>query len=304
MEESKEKRVVAFSSLIAAVLLTTFKAVVGLATGSLGILSEAAHSGLDFAAALMTYLAVSISAKPADDSHHYGHGKFESFSALFETLLLLVTCGWIIYKAAHRLAGHFVPVEVNFWSFAVMGVAIVVDLSRSRALFRVARKYGSQALEADALHFQSDIYSSLVVIFGLIFTKAGFPMADPIAALGVSVMVMVATVRLALRSTHVLLDRAPTGMEETIREALRSLPQVLEIRKLRVRDSGTQMFVDVTIAVDGEMTLNESHNVADTTERRIESIIPKVDVVVHVEPLNLETLMDTRENGGNQKDNS
>lgn len=284
-EASREKKFVALSSLIAAILLTLFKAIVGMLTGSLGILSEAAHSGLDFAAALMTYVAVSVSAKPADDSHHYGHGKFESFSALFETLLLLFTCGWIIYKAAYRLAGHTAKVEVNFWSFTVMGVAIVVDLTRSRALTRVARKYGSQALEADALHFQSDIYSSLVVIFGLIFTKAGFVVADPLAALGVSVLVTVASVRLALRSSHVLLDRAPAGMEETIREALSRLPAVLEIRKLRVRDSGIQMFVDVTIGVKREMTVDESHAVADETERHIASVVPKVDVTVHVEPV-------------------
>lgn len=289
MDATKEKKLVALSSLIAAVLLTLFKAIVGISTGSLGILSEAAHSGLDFAAALMTYIAVSISGKPPDDSHHFGHGKFESFSALFETLILLITCGWIIYKAAYRLAGHHVDVDVNFWSFAVMGVAIVVDVSRSRALSRVARKYGSQALEADALHFQSDIYSSLVVIFGLIFTKAGFPIGDPLAALGVSVMVMVATVRLALRSSHVLLDRAPAGAETAIREALNSIPQVFEIRKLRIRDSGTQMFVDVTIGVDGKMTLNESHAVADLTERRIEAAVPKADVSVHVEPVIDET---------------
>lgn len=284
MNASREKKVVALSSLVAAVLLTLFKTIVGVMTGSLGILSEAAHSGLDFAAALMTYLAVSISAKPPDDSHHYGHGKFESFSALFETLLLLLTCGWIIYRAAYRLAGNHVEVEVNFWSFAVMGVAIIVDISRSRALMRVARKYGSQALEADALHFQSDIYSSLVVIVGLIFVKVGFQMADPFAALGVSVFVAVACVRLALRSSHVLLDRAPTGVEDDIRAAVSRVPEVREIRKLRVRDSGTQMFVDLTIGVNGTLSLDDSHCVADETERCVAAVVPNVDVVVHVEP--------------------
>jgi cation diffusion facilitator family transporter len=288
MEASKEKKRVALSSLVAALLLTLIKAIIGLWTGSLGILSEAAHSGLDFAAALMTYIAVSVSGKPADESHHYGHGKIESFSALFETLLLLFTCGWIIYHAAYRLAGHLVHVEVNFWSFAVMAVAIGVDVSRSRALSRVARKYGSQALEADALHFQSDIYSSLVVILGLIFTKVGFHVGDPLAALGVSILVMVASVRLALRSSHVLLDRAPSGVEDSIREALRSLPQVVEVRRLRIRDAGTQTFVDLTISVEGEMTLNQSHAVADETERHIAEVVPNVDVTVHVEPYGSE----------------
>jgi cation diffusion facilitator family transporter len=284
MDGTRDKKVVALTSLVAAVLLTLFKAIVGVATGSLGILSEAAHSGLDFAAAFMTYFAVSISGKPADDSHHDGHGKFESFSALFEVLLLLLTCGWIIYRAAYRLAGHRVQVEVNFWSFAVMGIAIVVDISRSQALMRVARRYGSQALEADALHFQSDIYSSLVVIFGLIFTKAGFPVGDPLAALGVSILVMVASIRLAMRSSQVLLDRAPTGVEKSIRTILASLPQVQEVRKIRVRDAGTQIFVDVTIAVEGGMSLDESHRVADETEHHIAAVIPQADVTVHVEP--------------------
>ncbi|MBZ5535950.1 MAG: cation diffusion facilitator family transporter [Acidobacteriia bacterium] len=284
MDGTREKKVVALTSLVAAVLLTLFKAIVGVATGSLGILSEAAHSGLDSAAALMTYFAVSISAKPADDSHHYGHGKFESFSALFEVVLLLLTCCWIIYRAAYRLAGHRVEVEVNVWSFAVMGIAIVVDITRSQALMRVARRYGSQALEADALHFQSDIYSSLVVIFGLIFTKAGFPVGDPLAALGVSILVMIASVRLAMRSSQVLLDRAPSGVEDHIRKILTSLPRVLEVRKIRVRDAGTQMFVDVTIAVDGHMSLDESHAVADESERQIAAVISNVDVTIHVEP--------------------
>lgn len=284
MEGTREKKVVALTSLVAAILLTLFKAIVGVATGSLGILSEAAHSGLDFTAALMTYFAVSISGKPADDSHHYGHGKFESFSALFEVLLLLLTCGWIIYKAAYRLAGHHVEVEVNVWSFAVMGIAIVVDITRSQALMRVARRYGSQALEADALHFQSDIYSSLVVIFGLIFTKAGFPVGDPLAALGVSVLVMIASVRLAMRSSQVLLDRAPSGVEGQIRKILASLPHIAEVRKIRVRDAGTQVFVDVTIAVDGDMSLGESHTVADESERQIAAVISRADVTVHVEP--------------------
>lgn len=289
MNSGKEKRLVAVTSLFAALGLTLIKAIIGFATGSLGILSEAAHSGLDSAAALMTFLAVSVSSKPADDSHHFGHGKFESFSALFETVLLLVTCGWIIYKAAYRLAGHRVEVEVNFWSFAVMGIAILVDVSRSRALMRVARKFGSQALEADALHFQSDIYSSLVVIFGLIFTKAGFPVGDPLAALGVSILVMVASVRLALRSTNVLLDRAPMGLERVIRETLVGLPGVAEIRKLRIRDSGTQVFVDVTIAVDGNLSLDDSHRIADHTERSIGEVVPKADVSVHVEPVELSS---------------
>jgi cation diffusion facilitator family transporter len=162
-----EKRSVAISSVIAAVGLTGFKLIVGFATGSLGILAEAAHSGLDLMAAVMTFLAVRISGKPADPNHLYGHGKVENLSALFETLLLLVTCIWIIYEARHRLLFHTIDLEVNYWSFTVMITSIVVDISRSRMLYRAARKYNSQALEADALHFSTDIWSSGVVILGL-----------------------------------------------------------------------------------------------------------------------------------------
>ena len=162
-----EKRSAALSSVIAAVGLTLFKIVVGLTTGSLGILAEAAHSGLDLMAAVMTFLAVRFSGKPADRNHLYGHGKVENLSALFETLLLLVTCFWIIYEATHRLLYHAVVLKITLWSFAVMITSIVVDLSRSRALSRAAKKYNSQALEADALHFSTDIWSSGVVFLGL-----------------------------------------------------------------------------------------------------------------------------------------
>ncbi len=159
---------VALSSVGAAVLLTTMKIVVGLLTGSLGILSEAAHSGLDLIAAVVTLFAVRVSARPPDGEHTYGHGKVENFSALVETLLLLATCGWIIYEAIERLFFKTVHVEVTLWSFVVMGVSIIIDFTRSRALMKTAKKYGSQALEADALHFSTDVWSSCVVIFGLI----------------------------------------------------------------------------------------------------------------------------------------
>src|SRR5579872_5014119 len=162
--EEREKQSVALSSLIAAVGLTAFKIAVGTLTGSLGILAEAAHSGLDLVAAGLTLVAVRISGRPADSTHLYGHGKIENLSALGETLLLLATCAWILWEAVHRLLFHQVEIEVTAWSFAVMLTSIVIDISRSRVLARAARKYQSQALEADALHFQTDIWSSAVVV--------------------------------------------------------------------------------------------------------------------------------------------
>ena len=146
-EAKKEKRSAALSSVLAAIGLTTFKFIVGIFTNSLGILAEAAHSGLDLVAAAMTYFAVRVSDKPADKEHTFGHGKIENLSALFETILLLATSGWIIYESIQRLFFINVKVEASIWSFVVMGASIVIDYTRSRLLFRAARKYKCQALE-------------------------------------------------------------------------------------------------------------------------------------------------------------
>ena len=169
-----EKQHVALSSVVAAVFLTVVKIVVAIFTGSLGILSEAAHSALDLGAAIITFFAVRFSDKPADREHNYGHGKIESFSALIETLLLLATCGWIIYEAIERLFfAKAVPVTGTFWGIGIMVLSIIINISRAKALKKVAHKYGSQALEADALHFDSDVWSSLVVIGGLVCVGLG-----------------------------------------------------------------------------------------------------------------------------------
>src|SRR5215469_16850802 len=168
-----EKRAVAGNSVLAAIIITALKVVVGISTGSLGILSEAAHSGLDLVAALVTFFSVRVSDKPADADHQYGHGKIENFSAFIETGLLLVTCAWIIYEALKRLFFHHVEIEPTVAAFLVMFLSIAIDTWRSRALGRVARKYDSQALEADALHFATDVWSSSAVILGLLLVLAG-----------------------------------------------------------------------------------------------------------------------------------
>ena len=176
--ENKEKNRVTYWSVIAAIFLTSTKLVIGISTNSLGILSEAAHSGLDLIAALMTYYAVRFSSKPADEDHNFGHGKIENFSALFETLLLLITCGWIISEVIKRLLGESAHITVNIWSYIVILTSIIIDISRSRALKKVGVKYNSQAIEADALHFSTDIYSSAVVFVGLIGVYFSFNYAD------------------------------------------------------------------------------------------------------------------------------
>ena len=291
-EGAHEKQSAALTSVIAAVGLTGFKIIVGFATGSLGILAEAAHSGLDLIAAMMTFLAVRISGKPPDPNHLYGHGKVENLSALFETFLLLVTCFWIIYEATHRLFFHTVDLKVTFWSFAVMITSIVVDISRSRVLYRAARKYNSQALEADALHFSTDIWSSGVVILGLFFVKLSewvpsltfLRQGDSVAALMVGLIVVYVSVRLGIRTVQALLDVAPSGIEKKIISAVEVLPGVTDCHNVRVRYSGSQFFVDIHVLVDGNQTLKEAHSLTEEIERVIQKFIPNADVTVHPEP--------------------
>ncbi len=288
----REKRWAAGSSVVAAIGLTGFKIVVGIVTGSLGILAEAAHSGLDLVAALMTLFAVRVSGKPADTRHLYGHGKVENLSALFETLLLLVTCVWIIYGAAHRLVAHRLEIEVNVWSFAVMATSIVVDVSRSRMLYRTARKYNSDALEADALHFRTDIWSSSVVIIGLICVKisdwvagaAFLRSADALAAIAVALIVVHVSVKLGLKTIQALVDAAPAGAEQRIIAAVEALPGVADCHHVRVRFSGARPFVDIHVTLDGSQTLREAHDLTERIEHAIEEILPEADVTVHPEP--------------------
>ncbi len=290
----QEKRNAALTSVLAAVGLTSFKIIVGLLTNSLGILAEAAHSGLDLVAALMTFFAVRIADKPADEQHHFGHGKVENLSALFETVLLLTTSGWIIYEAIHRLTNPGIHVEVSVWSFIVMGTSIAIDFTRSRVLMRAAKKHNSQALEADALHFSTDIWSSSVVILGLIFVLVGrlFPAlailekGDAIAALVVAVIVIFVAGELGVRSIQALIDAAPkSDAYEQIIVQVGKMQKVANVHALRIRPSGAGWFVDLHVLMDGNLSLTESHRVTERIEKKVQGILPNSDVTVHVEPL-------------------
>ncbi|MEN6436565.1 MAG: cation-efflux pump [Anaerolineaceae bacterium] len=289
----KEKNGAALSSVLAAVGLTSMKLVIGILTGSLGILAEAAHSALDLVAALVTFFAVKLSGKPADKEHTYGHGKIENLSALFETLLLLVTCVWIIYESIDRLFFNPKRVEATFWAFLVMFVSIAIDFTRSRILLRTAKKYNSQALEADALHFSTDIYSSAVVILGLAFVKIGdlapgitwLGHADAIAALGVAAIVIVISMQLGKRTIMALLDTAPAGMEEKIIQIVEGLPGVVNCHNVRLRYSGAHLFADVHVLLAGNQSLDEVHAITDVIEVAIKHEMPDVDIVVHPEPV-------------------
>jgi cation diffusion facilitator family transporter len=290
-EARKDKRSAALSSVLAAIGLTTFKLIVGLLTNSLGILAEAAHSGLDLVAAAMTYFAVRVSDKPADKEHTFGHGKIENLSALFETVLLLATSGWIIYEAIRRLFFGNAIVESSIWSFIVMGASIVIDYTRSRILYKAARKYKSQALEADALHFSTDIWSSTVVILGLIgltiarhFNLDWMEKADSIAALVVAIIVIYVSAELGWRTISALLDTAPHGLADKVESVSASVPGVVDAHAIRIRASGAHTFIDMHITMDGKCTLDEAHAATEVIEKAIREIINPVDITVHVEP--------------------
>lgn len=286
-----EKRAVAGNSVLVAIAITILKIIVGLTTGSLGILSEAAHSGLDLVAAIITLFSVRVSDMPADAEHQYGHGKVENFSAFMETGLLLLTCAWIVYEAIKRLFYHHVEIEPSLPAFTVMLLSMAVDFWRSRALGRIARKYDSQALEADALHFSTDIWSSGVVILGLLLVLIGRSYridwlrdADPVAALVVAGVVVYVSWRLARKTIDALLDAAPSGVRSQIIDAVSKVGGVLEIDRVRIRRAGNRYFADLSIGLARNVTFQKSEQMADAVTTAVHNVLPDADVVVHSIP--------------------
>jgi cation diffusion facilitator family transporter len=279
-----EKTYAAFSSVIAAVFLTFIKLIVGLWSGSLGILSEALHSALDLAAAAVTLFAVRTSSRPPDSEHLYGHGKIESLSALFETLLLLITVLWIIFEATRRILLNDLEIITHPITFIVIIIAIVVDYSRSRLLYKIAKKYDSQALKADALHFSTDILSSSVVFIGLLFAGLGFPLGDPLAAIGVAIIVLVMTVNLGKETIDSLLDRAPIGEKEKVKSIAEGVEGVLSCENIRIRKSGSIYFIDLKIVINPNISLENAHIIAEKVTAEIEKTVPRADVSIHMDP--------------------
>lgn len=289
------KQEVALSSVYASLLLTVAKLAVGLATGSLGVLSEAAHSGIDFGATLITYFAVRVSDKPADSDHPYGHGKIESVAALVETALLFVTSIWIIKEAGHRLIYGGAEVTTTWYAVAVILFSIAVDWSRSQALSRVAEKTGSQALEADALHFATDILSSIVVLAGLGFVAVGWQKADAIAALGVAFFVFHAGYDMGKRTLEVLLDTAPEGVADQAAQVARTSPGVVKVDRVRARPAGNMVFIEVGIRVSRTLDLGRVEAIKQEVANRIRLGIEKAQPLVHARPVALdsESISDT-----------
>ena len=293
MADVKQK--VALSSIAASAGLTTAKAVVGVMSGSLALLSEAAHSLIDLGATVMTYFAVRISGKPADAEHHYGHGKVESVSALIETALLFVLAGVVTWEAAKRLMSAQPPeVEATPWAFAVIALSIVVDFLRARVLYRTAEKTSSHALAADALHFDSDMWSSLAVLVGLFGIALGYAWADSVAAMVVSVMICIAGWRLGRRTIDTLTDTAPAGAADKISTAIMRVPGVVGVEGLRVRQVGEVLFVDLVVAVSRTLPLDRVAALKDRIVETVRADSPAAEVTVTTEPraLDDETILE------------
>jgi cation diffusion facilitator family transporter len=280
------QRRTALVSVLAAIALIALKLGTGIATGSLGLLSEAAHSGTDLVAALLTFFAVGVAGRPADTGHQYGHGKAEHLSALAEATILVALSVVIVWRAIERLSGHSgTHVDAAWYALAAIGVVILVDTSRTLVSFRASRRYHSAALGANALHFASDLAGSVAVLIGLVLVRTGYQKADSIAALLVAVLVTIAAVRLARGNVDVLMDRVPAEAEEAARRAIAGVRPSVELRRLRMRQAAGRHFADVVIGVSPDAAVGQGHAAADSVEAAVQRALPEADVVVHVEPI-------------------
>lgn len=299
-EAHHEKAKAALSSVLWSALLTGLKIWAGVSTGSLGILSEALHSGLDFVAAALTFYAVKIAAIPADDSHPYGHEKVENLSALGETLLLLITCLWIFWEAIDRLFFTHAPIELSFWAFAVVAISLVVDVNRAAMLRHMAKKHKSQALEADALHFTTDIWSSAVVMAGLIcvaissFVPQGTLLhslllkADAAAAMGVALIVLGVAYGISKRAIHALMDGGSKELTDKARKAVQERYTHNAILSLKVKDSGARVSVAIDVAAPRDLHVDDAHALSEGIEACIQEVIEDAEVTVRIEPSDME----------------
>ncbi len=287
----RDKTAVAQHSVLAALAITIGKLAVGITSGSLGILSEAASSALDLLMTVMTLLSVRVSDKPADADHQYGHGKFENLSAFVETGFLLLACFWIVWEAVQRLFVREARVEPSVAAFLVLFASMAIDYWRSRALRRVAVRYNSQALEADALHFRTDIWQVAVVILGLVLVGAGdryqmpwLHKADPIAALIVAALILYVSGRLARNTIDALSDAAPPGVRNQILEDVARIEGVLDVDRVRIRHAGSRYFADLTVALGRNVTFQKSQQVSDAVTEAVQRVLPEADVTVHPLP--------------------
>jgi cation diffusion facilitator family transporter len=290
-EMTAAKRGVALHSVLAALAMTLLKLAAGLLSGSLGVLSDAAHSGLDLVGSALTLFSVRVSDKPADENHTYGHAKFENLSAFVEAGLMAISCAWIIWEAMQRIFRHEAVVRHSFWPVLVLITSIAVDWWRSRKLGAVAREFKSTALAADAFHFASDIWSTLAVLCGLGLSWLGsitgigwLSYADPVAAMLVSLMILRLTWRLTRETSEALLDAAPTEIRESILREVASVDGVLGIEQARVRRAGSLTFADLTLALPRSFTFEHTSELVRATTEAVQRVVPDADVVIHTIP--------------------
>src|SRR5215470_3475265 len=288
--ETQEKRRAALLSVASALLLVSLKTFLVVRTGSLGVLSEALHSGLDLVAAVITFLSLRVSDRPADERHPYGHGKFENFSAFVETGLLVLTALYVIYEAFDRLFFRTVHIQPSVTAIVILLIALSVDITRAKRLQHAAKKFSSEALEADALHFSTDVWSTVVVITGVALVWIGerwnlpwLIYADALAGLTVAGVILWVGSRLGKRTLDALLDAVPRDLQGQIGDAISGMEGVLSVERVRVRRAGNRYFVDATVAVPRTASLEQVHKWSDAIERRVGEIVPS-DVVVHAEP--------------------
>ncbi|MBR1997479.1 MAG: cation transporter, partial [Akkermansia sp.] len=294
-----KKTVAAVSSVVWSALLTVMKFIVGIITGSLGILSEALHSALDLLAALGSLVAVRIAARPADDEHPYGHGKVENLMALVETLLLLATAAWVVKEAVNRLLSdspEALHVETSIWAFAVVIVSLVVDINRSAMLKRIAKETKSAALEADAAHFASDIWSSAAVLLGITgaacvgFTQEGTTLhwlllrADVLASLGVVLLILHICRELGVKAINNLMDKANSETAEKILALMKTRMPAYRVTRLRAREVGMKVYTEIEVAVPQELHIDTAHEIADAIEELIASLFAEAETIVHMQP--------------------
>lgn len=299
MDADTKKTIAAVSSVIWSALLTVMKFIVGIITGSLGILSEALHSALDLVAALGSLVAVKIAARPADNEHPYGHGKIENLMALVETLLLLATAAWVVVEATERLLSdnpEALHVETSIWAFVVVVVSLVVDINRSAMLKRVAKETKSAALEADAAHFASDIWSSAAVLLGITgaacvgFTEEGSALhwvllrADVLASIGVVMLILHICWELGVKAINNLMDKVDGEAAEKIRHLMNTRMPAYPVTRMRVREVGMKVYTEIEVAVPRELHVDTAHEIADAIEELIAEELPEAETIVHMQP--------------------
>jgi cation diffusion facilitator family transporter len=295
-EISAQKRRVAWWSMAAAAVMTLLKLGAGLLSGSLGVLSDAAHSGLDLMGAALTFFSVNVSDKPADEDHTYGHGKIENLSAFSEAVLMAISCAWIIWEAVSRMTSHAVNLHPSIWPILVLVTSIGVDFWRSRQLRAVAQRTGSPALATDAFHFASDIWATLAVLAGLGATWLGarfgidaLHYADPFAAILVSLLIVRMAIRLGHEAVGALLDEIPAGTRRQLMREVESVEGVLAVERARVRRAGAGHFVDLTLALPRRFTFEHTGELVQAATAAAHRVLPAADVVIHTVPREART---------------